>query len=228
MSSRAQRIADNTRVESFNWGGTHEPQPQASSPHRAAAAARGVSMPVPPVADRAELEREAFSQGYAQGERAGSEAAAARGEAVLRRLAQTIEELGGLRSALIHKTERQVVQLALAMAKRIIHREVALDNELLTAMARVALDRLGANASATIRLHPDDFAATKASRTADATGAIQVVSDPVVRRGGCLIQSDFGLIDVGVDSQIQELTTILFGRDEGADALGTVEAFVAS
>lgn len=185
-------------------------------------------MSVPPVVDRDGLEREAFGQGYAQGERAGAEAAAARSEAVLRRLAATIEELGTLRTALIQKTERQVVQLALAMARRIVHREIALDKELLTAMARVALDRLGANANATIRLHPDDYSATLASRTADAAGVIQVVPDPVVRRGGCLIQSDFGLIDVGVDSQVQELTTILFGRDEGADALGTAEAFVAS
>jgi len=227
MSSKAHRITDNSRVESFNWGGAHEPQ-SAPQPPRAAAS-RVVQMPVQPAAlDRDGLEREAFSQGYAQGERAGAEAAAARSEAVLRRLAQTIEELGTLRAALIRKTERQVVQLALAMARRIMHREIALDKELLTAMARVALDRLGASASATIRLHPDDYAATSASQTAAAGGAIQVVPDPVVRRGGCLIQSDFGLIDVGVDSQIQELTTILFGRDEGADALGTSEAFVAS
>jgi len=227
MSSKAHRITDNTRVESFNWGGGHEPQSAAQPPR--AAASRVVQMPVQPAPlDRDGLEREAFSQGYAQGERAGAEAAAARSEAVLRRLAQTIEELGMLRAALIRKTERQVVQLALAMARRIVHREIALDKELLTAMARVALDRLGASASATIRLHPDDYAATGASQSAAAGGAIQVVPDPVVRRGGCLIQSDFGLIDVGVDSQIQELTTILFGRDEGADALGTSEAFVAS
>jgi flagellar assembly protein FliH len=179
---------------------------------------------VAPVVDRDTIEREAFGQGYAQGERAGSEAAAARAEAILQRLAQTIEELGELRTALIRKTERQVVQLALAIAKRIVHREIALDKELLTAMARVALDRLGANASATIRLHPDDYAVTVASRSADEGGAVKVVPDPVVRRGGCLIQSDFGLIDIGVDAQIQELTTILFGRDEGADS--TAEALV--
>jgi flagellar assembly protein FliH len=181
-----------------------------------------------PLVDRDSVEREAFSQGYAQGERAGSEAAAARAEAVLQRLAQTIEELGTLRTALIRKTERQVVQLALAMAKRIVHREIALDRELLTTMARVALDRLGGNTTATIRLHPDDYAATSVSRKADDGGIVKVVPDPVVRRGGCLIQSDFGLIDVGVESQIQELTTILFGRDEGVDSVVTVEAFVGS
>ena len=215
MSSRVQRVADRGRVESFKWGSNHE------RAHRPASQVSGASPAAPP--DRDSVEREAFSQGYAQGERAGAEAAAARAEAVLHRLAQTIEELGTLRTALIRKTERQVVQLALAMAKRIVHREITLDRELLTTMARVALDRLSTTSATTIRLHPEDYAATAGLRKADESGNVQVVSDSSVRRGGCLIQSDFGLIDVGVDSQIQELTTILFGRDEGAES--TAEAF---
>src|SRR6185295_10977767 len=94
-----------------------------------------------PTPSFAELERDAFMKGYAQGERSGAEAAARRGEATLRRLAQTIEELAGLRTELVQKTERQVVELALAIARRIIHRDVSLDRELLVAMARVALER---------------------------------------------------------------------------------------
>jgi flagellar assembly protein FliH len=212
MSFRVQRIDDKSRVESFKWG--HNPE----RPLRAANPASAPSPAGATPADRDSVEREAFSQGYAQGERAGAEAAAARAEAVLQRLAQTIEELGTLRITLIRKTERQVVQLALAMARRIVHREITLDRELLTTMARVALDRLGTTTSTTIRLHPEDYAATTGLRKADESGHVQVVPDAAVRRGGCLIQSDFGLIDVGVDSQIQELTTILFGRDEGADS----------
>jgi flagellar assembly protein FliH len=212
MSFKAHRILDQGRVESFRWG------PPPERPHRQASPASGAAAAGASPIDRDSVEREAFSQGYAQGERAGAEAAAARAEAVLQRLAQTIEELGTLRIALIRKTERQVVQLALAMAKRIVHREITLDRELLTTMARVALDRLGTSTTTTIRLHPEDFAATTGLRKADESGHVQVVPDAAVRRGGCLIQSDFGLIDVGVDAQIQELTTILFGRDEGADS----------
>ena len=44
---------------------------------------------------------------------------------------------------MIHQTERQMVQLALAVARRVVHREVSLDPDLLIAMARVALERLG-------------------------------------------------------------------------------------
>jgi flagellar assembly protein FliH len=157
----------------------------------------------------AELEREAFSKGYAQGERAGAEAAAKRGEATLRRLAQTIEELGSLRTELVHKTERQVVELAVAIAGRILKHEVATDKELLIAIARVALERLGENTSATIRLNPDDFASIGGRTQMGDSAVVRVVADPLVSSGGCLVQSDFGLIDAGIDAQLAEMANAL-------------------
>jgi flagellar assembly protein FliH len=120
----------------------------------------------------------------------------------------------------IQKTERQVVQLALAIARRVIDREISLDRELLVAMARVALDRLADTASATIRLHPEDYAvaagATKAGQAGAgklSEGAVRLVADPIVSRGGCLVQSDFGLIDVSPDAQLRELADALLGGD---------------
>jgi len=166
----------------------------------------------------AEIERDAFIKGYAQGERAGGEAAGARAEAMLRRLAQTVDELGSLRNDILRRTERQVVQLALAIAHRMIQRELQVDRGMLLAMARVALDRLGEHAAATIRLHPDDFAIIAAAP--DGTRAsehVQIVADPVVGRGGCLVQSDFGLMDVGLDAQFGEMAhALLDGDADGA------------
>ncbi|MGC4085797.1 MAG: FliH/SctL family protein [Vicinamibacterales bacterium] len=157
-------------------------------------AARQEKAPEPetPRPSFAELEREAFMKGYAQGERAGAEAAAKRGEATLRRLAQTVEELAGLRTELVQKTERQVVELALAIAGRVLRREVTLDRELLVAMARIALERLGENVSATIRLNPDDYAFIGAKAQVGESSLVRVVADPLVSSGGCLVQSDFG------------------------------------
>jgi flagellar assembly protein FliH len=215
MSSKAVRLGQAADAQRYDWDGW---APAAPASRRAAEPGPAPSPPPPtmPSFDRAAIERDAFAQGFAQGERSGAEAAAARSEAVLQRLKQTIGELQSLRAEMIHKTERQVVQLSIAMAKRIVHREISLDPELLSAMARVALDRLGDAASATIRLHPDDYAATAGATSADRTDSsvVRVVADPVVRRGGCLVQSEFGLIDVSADAQIQELATALLGSDE--------------
>jgi flagellar assembly protein FliH len=225
MSSRAHRIYPSDAVERFPW-------PHAA-PGLVADTGRGLQRPAyqthdAPDADpqRLEaLERDSFVKGYAQGERTGLEAASTRGQAMLRRLGETLQELTALRSEMIHRTERQVVQLALAIAERVIRREISLDRGLLYAMARVALDRLGEHASATIRLHPDDLAAVRAGQASETFGEhIKVVADPLVSRGGCLVQSDFGFMDVDVSAQFHELSKTLFEEDAtvAAHAMATV------
>ncbi len=174
----------------------------------------------PQAAEPAEIERDAFTKGYAQGERAGAEAAASRADAMLRRLAQTLDQLQSLRAELIRRTEREVVELSLAIARKVLHREVALDHELMLAMARVALDRLADVATASIRLHPDDYGVTVQARGSAAviSHGVQIVSDASVRRGGCIVTSEFGSIDVGISAQIDELTHALLGDQSPAPA----------
>lgn len=215
MSSRATRVRPLAVVEPFDWGVMGE----ADAPV-VPVDALPVVAPAPPddTADEgqrvAEIERDAFAKGYAEGERCGAEAAATRTDAVLGRLAHTLEELGTLREQMICKTEREVVQLALAIAARILHREVAVDRELLVALARVALDRLGERSSATVRLNPEDCPAG-AGRTVDQR-LVRIVPDPAVVRGGCRVESDFGSIDVGVEAQLKEITDALLGDGIGA------------
>lgn len=103
-----------------------------------------------------------------------------------------------------------MVELALAIARRIVRREVALDSELTVAMARVALERLGDSTSVTIRLNPDDYETTAGRREALLPGShVTVVPDTAVSRGGCLVQSDFGYVDASIDAQFQELARAL-------------------
>lgn len=215
MGSRARRIADGAAVRPFEWQ-------RRSTPREPAPVERPPADEPPPAIDMAAanqqhlaaLERDAFAKGFAQGEKAGLEAAAKRGDAMLRRLTQTLDEMTTLRVQMIRETEQQMVSLALAVARRIIHREVSLDRDLLIAIARVALDRLGEEAEVSIHLNPDDFAATEAARTREWEGTqVTVVADARVPRGGCRIESDFGALDAGIDAQIQELAQALLGDD---------------
>lgn len=219
MSSRATRVGRGS-VEPFLWGG-------APGPSRDVVpwVPGGPAAPEPPpvaVPDAAAIERDAFAKGYAQGERAGTEAGAARAEAMLRRLAETLDELQRLRGDLVRRTEREVVDLALAIARKILHREAAIDRDLLIAMARVALDRLSDATAASIRLHPDDYATTMAGRGPGATTphGVQILSDPSVRRGGCVVRSDVGSVDVGTTAQLDEITRTLLGDDAPGGAPG--------
>ena len=215
MSSRARRAAAESAIELFKWDSVDTP---------AALSTASISTPAGPLDEPhrlASIERDAFAKGYAQGERAGAEAAVVRSDAMLRRMAQTLEELSALRAEMIRRTERQMVQLVLAIAERVVHREVTLDRGLLVGMARAALDRLGECASATIRLHPDDYAAIAAGLSQVDGTQVQVAVDPLVSRGGCLVQSDFGFMDVAPEAQFREMARVLLDELQSPAAPST-------
>lgn len=236
MSSRGRRISAGTPTDAFSWGdhaeaGTSDPHgiwqaaeavwgapvtDRRTAAARAAADSSAETAPTPPTAEQqahlAALERDAFTKGYAQGERAGLEAGGQRAEAMLRRLAATLEELATLRDQMMRQAESQLVELSLAIARRILHREVSVDPQLAAALAHVALERLGRAAPAVIRLHPDDYTTVTGQQNDLWNGrAVKVVPDPAVARGGCLVESEFGYIDASVDSQMDEMARAMLG-----------------
>jgi flagellar assembly protein FliH len=160
-------------------------------------------------------EAEAYSRGLAEGQRLGASAVAGQNEALLQRLTETLVELRQTRSDMIRHTERQLVELALAVARRVLHREVSLDHDLLVGMIRIALDRLGEAGQVTIRLHPAEFEAVSVARSGALAGDhVTVVADARVGRGGCRVESDYGSVEAGVDAQIQEIGRVLLGDQE--------------
>ncbi|NOT26428.1 MAG: hypothetical protein HOP16_10045 [Acidobacteria bacterium] len=217
MSYRATRLARPQGVEPFDWGGT---RPSGSAGSRR----DGDGPPV----DIAAIERDAFLKGYSQGEKAGSEAAAARTERLAQKLGESLDELVSLRKETLRRSEQQTVQLALAIAHRLIQRELSVDRSLLVGMARTALDRLADYTSATIRLNPDDYAMVGASLSGTGPLAhVQVVADPTVASNGCIVQSDFGFMDVSPEAQLEQLArAILDGSAQlpGSDSPGHGDA----
>jgi flagellar assembly protein FliH len=220
MSPSARRLSGTVATGRFNW--QQQPAPSAAvTPllrRTEPAGGTGVSpamrdLPSPTVERLQAIEREAFGKGYAEGERAGEAAAEARVDAMLLRLVTTIDEVAALRTGVMRRAEREVVRLALAIAERVVRREIDIDQELLVVMARVAVDRLGEHAVATIHLHPADSEAALRRRDSAAPGALDIVADVNVPRGGCLVRSAFGTIDAGIDSQMRELSRALLGED---------------
>jgi flagellar assembly protein FliH len=224
MSSKARRLTGGVAVQPFNWL-----RPALAESAGASAAVDAERLPLPPMAEPEPvafsqqeidmrlhaLEREAFAKGYAQGERAGEHAAAERGERLVRNLAATLDEIASIRAGMLRKTERDVVRLSIAIAERVIHREVSIDRELLLAMARVAVDRLGERVQATVHLNPVDHAATAAAsnRSEDVPSCVALVADPLVARGGCIVRTEFGSVDLTLDAQMAELTRSLLGPE---------------
>ncbi len=114
-----------------------------------------------------------------------------------------MQSLGDQHDAL----ERQMAQcLALSatqLARQIVRSELSLRPELVQAVAREATESLLLSARhITLRVHPDDMdlVAQGAADVLAARGA-RLISDAAISRGGCLVESDIGVLDATLQAR---------------------------
>lgn len=158
--------------------------------------------------------RDAFESGRQQGE----QQARAEIQPVLARLADSIAQILGMRADIRHRAEQDVVQLALLIAKRVMHRQLTVDADALTAIARVAFDRLTRSESYRVTVHPQFAAAITEALCALQGSRVQVVPDPNCALGTLIIHSADGTTDASIDTQLDEIERGL------TDRLARVEA----
>jgi flagellar assembly protein FliH len=230
MSSRARRLSASSSAGAAlpvaSWLEAVVEGAVATSGRRAAQRVSAATAPVlTPMAaptsqaPAASVEQESYAKGFVQGEKAGAAAAQQETAALAKKLATTLDDLMRVRNEMIRHTEKQMVQLALAIARRVVHREVSLDANLLVTMMRVALERVSDAARVTVRLNPTDHQSVASSQAgAVASTQVTLTADPRIPRGGCRVESEYGDIDAGVDAQIQEIARALLGGNDGAGA----------
>lgn len=205
MSHRARRLADPSDTSAFVWQLVGEPGREMPGPHPAAENAG-------PGIDVEQVTREAFERGRRDGHAAGVAEESARAQAELARLVTSLDRLASARGEMIHATEHQMVELALAIARRIVQREVTLDRDLLVSMAHVALQRLEHGVAVTVHFNPEDYASTIAAQTKRWAGMPVTVSpDSGLARGEIRVDSAFGRVQAGVEAQLQEVGLALLG-----------------
>lgn len=101
--------------------------------------------------------------------------------------------------------EQEVVKLALAVAGRVLHREVKLDPMLLAAAVRVALEKMADGTNVTLRVPAADASAWRAIISETTESEIELVGDDSITSGECVIETGVGKVDLGVNAQLVEI-----------------------
>jgi len=157
--------------------------------------------------------RDAHAAGLREGEAAGRQRAGAELQPVIDRLARSIEEIGGLRGRLRAEAEADLIQLSLAIARRVIRRELAIDPEALHGLVLGALDKLQGQEISKVRVHPSHVALVTASlRLNSASAKVEVIADPSRAVGTVIFETQHGNLDASVESQLQEIERGLADR----------------
>lgn len=162
-----------------------------------------------PAKTAAELEQRtnvAYKQGFEEGQAAARRSLAAEVEAMQGKLARAIEELTGWRARSRREAEQDVVALAIAVARRILHRELTVAPEALLGLVKAALDKMESREIHRVRVARSDAAAVR--QFFDHMGApqrVEVMADPALAPGSVRIESSGGTLDASVDTQLDEI-----------------------
>lgn len=150
---------------------------------------------------------QAHVRSFEDGRRAGRAEAVATLEPAARALHEASLALGSAREEILHDLRCNVTALALAIAKRIIGREVAADSAIVGDLVAQGLELVKPDSPVEIRLNPSDLEAVKAGlelRPGDET-YIHWTADPELERGGFFIEGPRRIVDGRLDEAMRVL-----------------------
>ncbi len=141
-------------------------------------------------------------------------------------VARSLREFAEERKDYYRRVEGEVVALALAIARKILHREVQIDPRALAGIVRVTLEKLDNGSKVDLRVHPreaTDWRHYFACQIGDAP-APEVHEDGSLAPGECRVETSMGSTDVGLETQLKEIETGLLdllaerpGRESGLE-----------
>jgi flagellar assembly protein FliH len=114
-----------------------------------------------------------------------------------------MQSYAGQMDALQQDMAGTLAAAATALARQVVRSELATRPEQVAVVAQEALETLLLSARhITVRVHPDDHAlvAQGAADTLAARGA-RLLADAGIERGGCVVESDIGIIDASIETR---------------------------
>jgi flagellar assembly protein FliH len=146
-----------------------------------------------------------FSEGLEQGIRAGQKEIVGR----LRRLDSIIYELDHVKEKKIQEILPEIVDLSLEIAKKLVHKKIEQDRDIIIAVVREAVRKLGREDKMVIRVNPVDYDTMLSNLEVlrEEARLKDIIIEPAeaISPGGCYIESPTAEVDARIEEQIREL-----------------------
>lgn len=127
-----------------------------------------------------------------------------------------VQELTTSRQAWLAQWEQMGLQVAIAIAEKIVRREIASTPEVSTTLLRESLQLASGCGEIHVRLNPQDLSSMQSGETMlcdelKKLAPAQIIADASVSRGGCLVETKFGQIDNRIETQLARIAEELGG-----------------
>lgn len=145
-------------------------------------------------------------EGRAEGEKAGMASGTATVQPVLERMTASIAELASYRARFRRDSEPELLKLALAVARKILRRELTVDPHSLLGILKAALETINQAEVLCVRVAPDDAAQISGKLAGlGLPDAVEVVGDRTLERGSLVLDTRRGQIDASIQTQLAEI-----------------------
>jgi flagellar assembly protein FliH len=203
MSSRVIRPESGVDAPPIVWRATGTPFTQTREAGKAPA----------PEARATEAQQEsqarvraAYNQGLAAGETAARERAQQKLDPVLHGLNTMIAELASLRKRVRVEAEDDAVKLAIAIARRVLYRELATDPEAILGLVKAAFSKLNARETQRLRLTSADAALVQEHRAKlQIPPGLEIAADGSLTPGSAIFETSRGDLDASIETQLAEI-----------------------
>lgn len=172
-----------------------------------AAAAAAAEPQMSPEDQQAEALRAARQGGYHDGYRDGLAALDSFKQSFAQQataqMGALMQSYAGQMDALQQQMASALADAAVSLARQVVRGELHANPQQVAAVAQEAIEALLLSARhVTVRVHPDDqpLVAQGAAEILEARGA-RLVADAAITRGGCIVESDIGIIDASIESR---------------------------
>ncbi|MFQ5559133.1 MAG: FliH/SctL family protein [Nitrospinota bacterium] len=160
------------------------------------------------------IEKEAYKRGLEVGRESGRSEILAEFGPVFQSFKDGLQTLVTAKERLFKESENEIVKFILLIAKKVIRREVEVEQDVVNHVTKWALMQLIDKDEVIIKINPDDMeiaARYQEDLKKDVEGLKGVVleSDSSISRGGCIIETNFGSVDARIEPQLHEIEKAL-------------------
>jgi flagellar biosynthesis/type III secretory pathway protein FliH len=158
---------------------------------------------------------EGYSAGFEEGHAAGLAAAEEAVGPSIQRLTALVAAIHENHQSFFRSAERQVVDLALQIAQKVVEREVENIPDMAINVIRAALEEMDARTAVRVRVNPADEELLRrrwSQIVPPGIGAdrVELQKDEKVQSGGAIIETTHGQVDAQLESKLAQLGNALW------------------
>jgi flagellar assembly protein FliH len=121
-------------------------------------------------------------------------------------LAAVVSRFEEERNEYYARVEAEIVQLALSIAAKILHREAQVDPMLVAALVRIAVEKMREGSSITLRVSPSRADSWRRYFAEFSDMAhVEVAEDASLNEQDCIVGTELGSANFGLDTQLKEV-----------------------